>query len=858
MNRAYHNLSVAELFERFSVDQDGLSEDEVRARQKQEGPNAMPKGKRISSVRVFFRQFASPLMLVLVGAIVISVLIGEWQDATIIAAAVCINTIVGFIQEIKAEKAAEALQSYDVRYAMVRRDGVVQRVDASELVSGDIVLLTPGSRTPADMRVIHATQAQVNESLLTGEVFPVEKRAGKLAQDVALADRTNMVFKGTTVVDGKMEGLVVAIGSQTRMGLISELVRKTIDEETPLQQQLKRFGRFLAAVVLVLALGLFGLGTLLGYGTVEMLKVSVALAVAAIPEGLLVALTVILAIGMQRMLKRRVLVRRLVAAETLGSVSVVCTDKTGTLTEGRMHVARVATSAHDITLDEHIPDDVYDLFVALALNNDASIAGARTIGHPTEVALLEGARKAKVNIADIRDRFPRRDEIPFRSATKYMATLHGGPVHKRLIVKGAPEAVFPLCQSTCGLEQRAEAMAGMGLRVLAVAVKDEVARVDEMGLTCLGIVGLADPVRAQAEATIARLGIAGVRVVMITGDHPETVQYIAREVGIRASRERILTGADIDRLSDAQLKKRVMDIDIYARVEPAHKVRIVNAWRARGEVVAMIGDGVNDAAALKAADIGVAVGAATDVTKETSEMVLLDNDLSTIAAAVQEGRIIFDNIRKVVVYLMADSFSEIVLVAGSLFLGVPIPITAAQILWINIVSDGFPLVALTMEPGESDVMREPPRSREEPVMNREMTLLILLIGIVTDIGLFVLYLFFLQGSETLTAHVQTIMFTALAMDSLLFVFAVRSFRTTIFRLNPFRNGWLLLAVGVGVLIQGAAIYVPSLQTLFGTVGLTARDWVLIGAVAVIKLIGIELAKDLTMYRRKKRKYAPSH
>lgn len=858
MNRAYHNLSVAELFAHFDVNQDGLSQDEVRARQKQGGPNTIPKGKRVSSVRIFFRQFASPLMLVLVGATAISVLIGEWKDAVIIMVAVFINTIVGFIQEIKAEKAAEALQSYDVRYAMVRRGGIVQRVDASELVSGDIVLLTPGSRTPADMRVIHATQAQVNESLLTGEVFPVEKQAGKLAEDVALADRTNMVFKGTTVVDGKMEGLVIAIGSKTRMGLISELVHKTIDEKTPLQHQLKRFGRLLSAVVLVLAVGLYALGTLLGYGTFEMLKVSVALAVAAIPEGLLVALTVILAIGMQRMLKRRVLVRRLVAAETLGSVSVVCTDKTGTLTEGRMHVARVATPAHDLTLDEHIPDDVYDLFVALALNNDASIAGARTIGHPTEVALLEGARKAKVNIADIRDQFPRQDEIPFRSATKYMATLHGGTVHKRLIVKGAPEAVFAFCKDTCGLEQRAEAMAGMGLRVLAVAVKNNATRVDETDLTCLGIVGLADPVRAQAEATIARLGEAGVRVVMITGDHPETVQYIAREVGLSTRKERILTGSELERLSEAQLRKRVMDIDIYARVEPAHKVRIVNAWRARGEVVAMIGDGVNDAAALKAADIGVAVGAATDVTKETSEMVLLDNDLSTIAAAVQEGRIIFDNIRKVVVYLMADSFSEIVLVAGSLFLGIPIPITAAQILWINIVSDGFPLVALTMEPGESDVMSEPPRSKEEPVMNREMTLMIFLIGIITDIGLFVLYLFLLQGSETLSAHVQTIMFTALAMDSLLFVFAVRSFRTTIFRINPFRNVWLLLAVGVGVLIQIAAVYAPSLQTLFGTVALTAFDWVLIGAVAVIKLIGIELVKDVMIYRRKIRQYAPSH
>ncbi|OGL82814.1 hypothetical protein A3B32_02485 [Candidatus Uhrbacteria bacterium RIFCSPLOWO2_01_FULL_53_9] len=863
MQQAYHNLSVADVLARLNVSEDGLLADEVRVRLQQEGRNEMPSGKQMSSFSIFFRQVTSPLMLVLVVATAISLLIGEWQDSVIILVAILINAIVGFIQEFKAERAVRALQTYEVHSATVRRGGTVQRIETSDLVSGDIVLLHAGARIPADMRVLHTAQAQVDEAILTGESFPVEKQSGVLSRDVALGDRTNMVFKGTTLVDGKIEGVVVATGSRTRIGLISTLVQETQDEPTPLQQQLKRFGRVLGAIVLVLAVALYIAGRVLGYDATQMLKVSVALSVAAIPEGLLVALTVILAVGMQRMLRRKALVRKLVAAETLGSVTVVCTDKTGTLTEGRMHVARVVTATHDVALEGRIPDDVYDVCAALALNNDASMERTGAVGHPTEVALLEGAQKARMDVRALRRKYPRRAEVPFRSSSKYMATLHGDRGSSRLIVKGAPEAVFAFCQDTKGLERKVIEMASSGLRVLAVAVKDNATDVHDRKLTCLGLVGLSDPVRAQAETTIVRLADAGVRVVMITGDHPETVQYVARQVGLSTDPKRMLTGRELERLSDEELRTQVARIDIYARVEPAHKVRIVNALRSTGAVVAMVGDGVNDAAALKAAYIGVAVAVATDVTKETSEMVLLDNNLSSIAAAVHEGRIIFDNIRKVVVYLMADSFSEIVLVAGSLFMGIPIPITAAQILWINIVSDGFPLAALTMEPGEAGVMHEMPRRRDEPVMSREMQVLIFLIGIVTDVGLFVLYLFLLSGSDQLTAHLQTIMFTALAMDSLLFAFAVRSFRVSIFRLNPLRNRWLLLGVGAGVLIQIAAVYVPALQTLFGTVALNLFDWVLIGALAVVKLVGIELMKDVLSYQRRRRaqektSYAPSH
>jgi P-type Ca2+ transporter type 2C len=856
MQAAWHSKTHEEVLSLLESSSQGLLEDSIRTRRKQYGPNSIPKQKPPSLLRVAFRQFASPLMFVLIGAMVASVFIGEVKDAIVIGVALIMNAVVGFIQEVKAEKAAEALRSYEIKVTTVRRRGVIEEIHSDELVPGDIVILASGARVPADLRLLSVQSAQFDEALLTGESYPSEKNVGAMPEKTVLVERSNMAYMGTLLSSGKAEGIVVATGKRTRLGAIAALVHETLDEETPLQLQMKHFGRFLGALVLVVASVLFVFGLVMGESIREMFIISVALAVAAIPEGLLVALTVILAIGMQRMLKRKALVRRLVAAETLGSVTVVCTDKTGTLTEGHMTVSRVVTSKDDIGMTDRISDEAYDLLVASILNNDAVVqVGAPSVGHPTEIALVEAGQRANIDIQEKRKKFIRLNEVPFESSRKYMATIHGGKEHDRLIVKGAPEVVFEMCideQEKRRFREKADAMVSQGLRVLAVAVKDERdLDLSLQDLRCIGLIGIHDPLREQAEETISTLRHAGIRTIVITGDHPETVLHVAREAGMQTFREKLLIGSEIDSYDDSAFLNVINEIDIFARVEPHHKVRIVAALRKKGEVVAMIGDGVNDAAALKAADIGIAVGNASDVTKETSEMILLDSRLGTVSAAVREGRVIFDNMRKVIVYLMSDSFSEIVLVAGSLLLGVPIPITAAQILWINLVTDGFPYLALTLEPGEKDVMSQAPRKKGEPIMNRDMKLLVFIIGVVTDLGLFGLYLVLFHNSGVDFAHIQTIMFTALAMDSLLFVFAVRSFRTSIFRQNPFRNRWLVASVVIGASVQIMAIYFEPLQNLFGTVGLGLTDWLLILGLSVVKLIAIELTKDMLNYKYRK-------
>lgn len=850
---AWHAMDAAEVVARLETRAEGLRDDEVRARRRQYGEHALVTPHRASAWRIVVRQFVSPLMLILLAAVGVSAFIGEWRDVVVIAAAIAINVAVGFAQEWKAERAAEALRSYEVPHTRVRRNGRTQEIPARDVVPGDIILLSSGDRVPSDMRLLRATELEVDEALLTGESYPVAKQTAAISARAGVADQRSMALMGTMVVRGKGEGVVVATGAQTRFGALTQLVRATRDEHTPLQQQMRHFGRVLGLVVITAAAGLFAVGVWRDVALVDMLRLSIALAVAAVPEGLMVSLTVILAIGMQRMFRRKALVRRLIAAETLGSVSVVCTDKTGTLTEGHLSAARVVTPRQSSDLQGHIPDEVYDLLVAAVLNNDAMIdAHGTALGHPMETALLEAARAAQVPVDAVRSRYARVREVPFSSSQKFMATWHAGESHDRLIVKGAPERVWAMCHDGDALErlrQEAEAMTREGLRVLAVAIRDGCANaLEHSTMTPLGIIGFHDPLRAEAAEALATLSRAGVRVVIITGDHPETLAHVAHAAGIAAVPERIKTGADIEAMSDADLAAIVVDIDLYARVEPSHKVRIVNAWKARGEVVAMIGDGVNDAAALKAADVGVAVGTAADVTREISDMVLLDNRLATIGEAVREGRIIFDNMRKVVVYLLSDSFSEMVLVAGALLLGVPLPITAAQILWINLVTDGLPNVALTLDPGEPDTMSQPPRSRKEPIINGDMRLLIFLIGIVTDIGLLGLYVWLLRAGNTDAAHLQTMMFTALAVDSLLYVFAVRSRRRSIVRSRPLENRWLVAAVALGVLVQVAVVYVPVLQSAFGTVALSLSAWSVIIGLAMVKLVAIELVKALRHHR----------
>lgn len=831
----------------------GLQDGDAKTRLEKTGPNTLPKKKPTSPFTILFSQFLSPLMFILMIAAAASLVIVEYTDAIVIGLAAAINVIVGFIQEWRAERAAEALREYEVPHATVRRDGATSIISARELVPGDIVLLAAGARVPADIRLTYVSSYRVEEALLTGESAPVSKTIEPLQTNLTIGDRTNMAYAGTYSLEGKAEGIVVATGQATALGDIVRLMIETEEHATPLQEQIRRLSWILGGLMGVILVGIMVLGFIKGLGWHQILTLSIALAVAAIPEGLLVAVTVILAVGMQRMLKRKALVRRLVAAETLGSVSVICTDKTGTLTQGRMAVVKIVTPQQEIELRE--PRDYSedgDIKLALfagALNNDAELSSDRhrRIGDPTEIALLEAAYDARLEITNIRTSYPRVEEIPFSEERKYMATVHDVADGQWLIVKGAPEVVFAMADGGPYKQrfvEKTEEMAHEGLRVLAFATRtaDTISINGDLGtLEIVALVGMQDPLRPRAASTVKELEAAGIKLVLVTGDHRETAIGIARGAGVDVRSEGVMTGIELAALNEEELSKKITTIDVFARVDPSQKIRIVDAWQANGETVAMTGDGVNDAPALKAADIGVALGSGSDVSHETADMVLLDDNLSTIVAAVRQGRIIFDNIRKVIVYLLADSFSEIVLIAGSLLLGLPLPFTAAQILWINLVTDGFPHLALTMEPGEKGIMRAKPRPKGDPVINQQMKILIFIVGIVTDLGLFGLF-WYLLSTELGIGHVRTVMFAALAFDSLLYVFSVRNLHTTIFKTNPFRNWWLNIAVIAGALVQCAALYVPFLQKLLNTVSLTITDWCIILVLSVVKLVCIELTK----------------
>ncbi len=612
-----------------------------------------------------------------------------------------------------------------------------------------------------------------------------------------------------------------------------------------------------------------------------MFGTSVAFAVAAIPEGLIVSVTIILAVGMQRILKRKALVRRLVAGETLGSVSVICTDKTGTITEGEMRVSKIVPPRGPISVEEieksNVARDVLKILEVGMLCNDAFVREGLGIkktevqGSPTERALMYAGLQTGMSYRELFDTHARIDEIPFDSSKKYMATLNtwdDGTM--AILVKGAPEKVLSMVERIADeenvkrlvsttrkkLNNLADQLTEEGLRLLAIAYKPVKSKKTDLetedlnDLIFLGFVGLQDPLRKEAKDQIRLAAQAGVRTVLITGDHPRTAQAIGKQVGLVARKHKIVTGHSLDEWSDEELRKRVPEIDIYARVEPRHKIRIVEAWKSRGEVVSMTGDGVNDAPALKAADIGVALGSGTEVAKSAADIILLDNNLSTITSAIEQGRVIFDNIRKSSVYLLISSFTELILIGGALLFRLPLPLLPTQVLWINLVEDSLPSMSLAMEPAEKDVMKRPPRPRTEPVLNKQMMFYIFFIGLLTDIVLLILFWWFLKTTGDLP-RAQTIMFTAVGIDSLLYVFAIRSFRQTIFRMNPFRNKWLVGAVAIGFTLMGIARFHPFFQGVFEIVNLSLSDWGLLLIMGMMKLVFIEITKEVFIWRERR-------
>lgn len=887
-------LSIAQAFDQFKTSQKGLAKKEAERRKEHFGENVLPEEKKISKTVLLVRQFKSVLVYILLIAAIISLILHDEIDAYIILAAVLINVIVGYFQEDRAQNALAALKKVITLKAKVIREGEELEVDAREIVPGDIVILAAGDKIPADGRIIEENNLYVNEASLTGESRPQEKTVQKLNENALLADRKNMLYFGTNVVEGLGKMVVCAIGQNTEIGKIAVLMKETKEDKTPLQIRLAKFSRFLGVMTLGICLFILIIGLAVGMEFVEIFTVSVALAVAAIPEGLAVAVTIILAIGMQRILKRRALTRKLLAAETLGSTTVICTDKTGTVTEGDMRVVKVVTLDHDFSLSSRGGDEPkitgqegQEVLFALKIGmlcNDASVVKPeddelgqpKILGNLTERALMGAAMNVGFDKEEVNKETPRLSGVPFDSTRKYMLTLHKLSAKENMIyMKGAAEKMLDMSswvkvgeehgrltdKTRKKIERKAEAMSRKGLRIIAVGYKRVPKNIVSLDLkekvedgVFAGLIGIQDPLRPEAKSTVALCKQAGIRTVMITGDHPLTAMAIAKELGLKFKRENVLTGEDMDRLSDKQLASKVKNISVYARVSPEDKIRIIDAWQENGEVVAMTGDGVNDAPALKSAHIGVALGSGTDVAKEASDLVILDDNFSTIVAAVEQGRVIYDNIKKVSTYLLSDSFSEVLLVASALVFGLPLPLLASQILWINLVTDGFPDIALTQEPKEKGIMKEPPRRINASIIGREGGLLIALISFFTGMGNLVLFYIIWTNTQNIELA-RTIIFVSLGLNTLLYVFSLRSLRHSVFHEGFFSNRWLILAVGGGIALQLMAIYFEPLQEVLRTVPLGFWEWMIIIIFGMFIFCLIEIFKFFFFVRPLRRRLA---
>ena len=861
---AWHALSTADTVLRLAVDPEcGLRPDEVRRRTDVYGPNTIPEQRGRAWWRMLLDQFAEFTIIVLIAAAGVSGFIGEPEDAVAIVVIVVLNGVIGFVQEYRAERAVAALKLLAAPNAVARRNGSVVTLPAAQLVPGDIVLLEAGSIVPADLRLLEAVQLKVEEAALTGESVPSEKATVALVHaDLPLGDRTNMAYKGTVATAGRGTGIVVATGAHTELGKIARLLSADVDRRTPLQQRLTHFGQRLAVAALAICAIVFGVGLLRGEPVVLMFLTAVSLAVAAIPEALPAVVTVSLALGARRMVTEKALIRRLPAVETLGSVTYVCSDKTGTLTHNRMRVEQLYADALSTAAADAPPagaEPWRTLLTALALSNDARRDDRQQWrGDPTEVALNEAAARAGFDKATLAAGAPRLREIPFDSTRQCMTTLHRHGSGVVSFTKGAAERVVGWCNDMLGasgqvpLERarvlaHAETMAAGGLRVLAVARRlwpdlpaDVVPETVERGLTFVGLVGLLDPPRDEARQAVRLCAAAGITPVMITGDHPATARAIATRVGILDDAGTVVTGQALARFSDAAFSERVTHIRVYARVAPEQKIRIVKALQARGEFVAMTGDGVNDAPALKEADIGVAMGVTgTDVARESADMILLDDNFATIVAAVREGRRIFDNIRKFIRYAVTCNSGEIWTIFLAPFLGLPMPLLPIHILWINLVTDGLPGLALAAEPHERGIMERPPRPPQESIFAHGMWQHIIWVGLLMGaVSLLTQAWAYYTGS----AHWQTMVFTVLALSQMGHVLAIRSERQSLFQQGLWSNRPLLGAVLLTTALQLMTIYVPMANALFKTAALSAGELALSLALSAVVFVAVEIEK----------------
>ncbi|MFX0045866.1 MAG: cation-translocating P-type ATPase [Candidatus Hermodarchaeota archaeon] len=791
----------------------GLTATQVEERKNRFGANILPEKRGRTPLRIYLEQFKSPLIYIVLAAGVISFILREYNDVYIILAVVVLDTIVGFFQEYRAEKAVAALKKLLRAKANVIRDGQRVEVDAAEIVPDDLVILAEGDRIPADGELAETVYITVNEAILTGESEPVLKEVGDIA------------FMGTTVFSGRGLLKVTSIGKSTELGKIAESLSEVKDEPTPLQVQLQSFSKLLTYVVIGLSIFILTVGLLKGIGFLEMLEVSIILAIAAIPEGLLIAVTMILSLGMRSILRRKGLTKRLLAVETLGSVTIICTDKTGTLTEGVMRV--VKTDFQNQEMADHV----------LALCNN--------LKDPIDAALCNYLIANGVNPEDLSKKHERIYEVPFSSEKKYMLTVNRIEGSTIGLLKGAPEIISEFCSLTPEEKRKImaelEDWANSGLRLLALAYKRESIPEELSDFTWIGLVGIEDPVRPSVKDAIYLCRKAGIKVKIITGDYRGTAEKVASSLGLPVEPNQVLDGKQIEEMTDLQLSGVIEDVVIFYRVAPHQKLKIVSALQDRQEVVAMIGDGVNDAPALKKANIGVSVGNATDVAQETASLILMDNNFATLVNAVEEGRIVFENIKKVVAFVLSNSFAEIFMIFGAMILGWPAPLSVIQILWIHLICDGPSDIALGFE-REEGVMDDPPKSQSEGILDERGKILIPAISLSSAVvALFLFWYFWRIDGDVLSG--RSIVFTVLAIQSLIYIFSYRSLNTSIFySKNFFSNKPLLVSVALGFAQQIAAIYIPFLNQVLETTPLHLNDWGIIFGISLSTMLFIEVVK----------------
>ena len=866
----------------------GLTDAEAQRRLADYGPNELPEAPPPSLLKLFASQFSSLIIWVLIGAAIISGLLQEWVDAAAIIAIVILNAILGFVQEFRAERSLAALRKLSAAAAVVIRGGTARTIAALELVPGDLIQLEAGDHVPADARLVYTTTVRTQEAALTGESTPVDKNTNPLSgHKVPLGDRRNMVFLGTAVTTGKARALVVSTGLKTELGRIAAMMEEAKVETTPLQRRLEQLGHVLLYLTLGIVIVVFLLGLFRGFPLATMFLTAVTLAVAAIPEGLPAIVTITLALGVTRMVKRNALIRRLPAVETLGSTTVICTDKTGTLTKNEMTVTRlfVEYRIFPVTGEGYAPVGaiqgvepgkasglgLHDLLSASVLCNGANLqedeGSWRILGDPTEGALLVAAAKWSLWKSELEATHPFLGEVPFDSERKMMTVVRKTPSGPVAFVKGAPDVLLQRCSDYLTLDGYAKplsdsmrehiltANAGFAqeaLRVLAIArrpLEEEPTqyRADDLerNLTFLGLAAMKDPLRPEAKVAVQTCRQAGIRTVMITGDHRETAVSIARDLGLLNGTTQALSGTELDGLTQNQLIERVEQVAVYARVSAAHKLRIVNAWKTKGAIVAMTGDGVNDAPAIKAADIGVAMGlTGTDVTKEASAMVVTDDNFASIAAAVEGGRAIYDNIIKSVHFLLSCNIGEVLLMLLAILAGLPLPLMPVQILWINLVTDGFPALALAVDPAAQDLMERPPRRPKARIFERERMVTMFVQGSFMALITIGVFSYALYGQGASIEQARTVAFTALVLAQLFHAFNCRSDRDSLFTLGWGTNQALLWAVGGSALLQVGIISLPWTSELFKVAFLTPQQWLLVLAVGTMPLVAMEVWKRL--------------